>query len=62
MKFVLEIAMDNEAFEDPAELPRVVGGVAETLSAIANLGGSGSNDGRVRDVNGNTVGVWSVTA
>lgn len=55
MTFKLEIETDNAAFEeDPApELRRLLFVVAEHVHA-------GRKDGKVQDVNGNTVGAWSI--
>lgn len=55
MTFRLEIRTDNDAFvEDRGrELGRILGVVAEHVRL-------GLSDGRVRDINGNTVGEWSV--
>jgi hypothetical protein len=53
MKFHLEIACDNAAFEDEDELPRLLREVAARL-------GEGRTSGRVRDINGNTVGMYDL--
>jgi hypothetical protein len=54
MKFTLEIEMDNAAFGDPSELSRVL---RQCATDVADLD---RDDGRLRDINGNTVGRWSV--
>lgn len=57
MRFNLSIDCDNAVFEDePAtEIARIMATVAERVTE----GGIGGN---VRDLNGNTVGGWTVTA
>lgn len=60
MKFSLsvDIEMDNAAFEDGN------GGRAELVSClervIARLKNGGATSGPVKDLNGNTVGAWSI--
>lgn len=51
----VEIETDNAAFERGAarECARILKDIAERLRA-------GETDGRCRDVNGNTVGRWSL--
>ena len=51
MKFKLEIAMDNAAFDDPGELPRILHELADRIRKNPEV-----DDYSVRDVNGNTVG------
>lgn len=51
--FKCEIEMDNEAFEDPEELRRL----------LVDLGDKVVGDwkaGNLRDLNGNRVGEWSI--
>jgi hypothetical protein len=60
MKLKIEIACDNAAFgetdeERSAELSRILARLSEKLW----LGG-GDDGGKLRDINGNTVGEWSV--
>jgi hypothetical protein len=57
--FKLEFATDNAAFQDGAridEAARILREIADKMESKAQLGG-----GRVRDVNGNTVGHWEMT-
>lgn len=56
MKFLLEITMDNAAFDDPQELARIV---AETAIKISASDWDGDQY-PVRDVNGNYVGFWRI--
>jgi hypothetical protein len=51
MKFKLQVDMDNAAFDDPSELPRILAGLAERIRRDPDLGAW-----NVMDVNGNTVG------
>lgn len=55
--FELNFRTDNEAFD--IEGPREV---ARALSAVAALVDAGAISGRVRDINGNTIGEWSYTS
>jgi hypothetical protein len=56
-KFMLSIDMENAAFSDPAELPRLLREIADS-PAIASYH---VDRGVVADVNGNTVGEWRMT-
>lgn len=51
--FTLEIELGNAAMCEAEH-------VAEALEQIAQRVRGGEDDGRVRDLNGNTVGTWSV--
>lgn len=53
MKFKCEIDMDNEAFENDDELPKILRQIITELTK-ANTGK------RVKDTNGNFVGQWSI--
>lgn len=56
MQFKLEIDCDNEAFSDDGlalELARCLSVVVKKLRA-------GDDEGKVRDINGNTVGHWAI--
>ena len=59
MKFTLEIKMDNKAFEDPSELARIIKEQVLNRIDISNKS-VGGIDGKVRDINGNTVGQWDI--
>ena len=56
MKFKVEMSNDNAAFDGdvPGELARI-------LSAIIVAIEDGDRAGACRDINGNTVGKWSLT-
>lgn len=55
MEFNCKIEMDGSAIkDDPDELARILRKVAYSV-------GAGDEDGRCRDANGNTVGMWSIT-
>ncbi len=51
MEFTLEINMDNAAFDDSQELPRILRDLAKRIAANPEVGGYS-----VRDSNGNNVG------
>lgn len=57
MKFTLTINMDNAAFDGAPryEVRRILGHVRDDVSTVGKV------EGRVRDVNGNTVGRWEIT-
>jgi hypothetical protein len=59
MKFTLEINMSNNAFEDPSELARIIKEQVIDRIDISNKS-CGGIDGKVRDINGNTVGQWDI--
>lgn len=53
MRMLLEVELDNAAFENYRELPRILRALAKTIEqAPATVG----DTHRVMDVNGNTVG------
>lgn len=61
MKFILEINCDNAAFEGTyqgdgpsVELARILAGIAESEGRAIRL----NDEGKLRDINGNTVGFW----
>lgn len=65
MKFTLEIELGNDAMRKPKHVASALKGIADTLSDRIGMGQSigafGSNtEGRIRDINGNTVGKWEV--
>jgi hypothetical protein len=62
MKFGMNIAMDNAAFEDPAELPRILHDLARLYEA--NALGCAQKPGSTRslfDSNGNRIGEAKIT-
>ena len=59
MKFTLEIKMSGQAFEDPSELARIIKDQVLNRIDISNKS-CGGIDGKVRDINGNTVGQWNI--
>lgn len=59
MKFILEINLDNAAFDDgkTAEVSRIL----KNLSNFRQFGKLAPGDGgKLMDVNGNSVGEWSI--
>ena len=56
MAFSLTFSTDNAAFEDYGRGHEV----ARILTAVASAAGDGLTHGTVRDVNGGTVGTWSL--
>lgn len=60
MRFTLEIEFGNEAMQTPDD---VAGALEQTASRLMGIEGITSADdaGLVFDLNGNTVGQWSVT-
>lgn len=60
MKFVLEMACDNAAFDEdlPGEVARILRHHADGIARHALMAG---DTGRVMDGNGNTVGTWRYT-
>lgn len=66
MKFSLEIEMDNaafgdDAFDQTAEVKRIL---KRLIVGLPENGGLDIGDGtrNLRDINGNTVGRWEVSA
>jgi len=62
MHFTLRFETDNAAFGDSAderanEIARILRGIADKLYADSDLAG-GDHEGVIRDLNGNTVGLW----
>jgi len=54
MKIIIELKTDNAAFEDYAEMKRCLG---TTIAKIC----LGRTDGKIMDINGNSVGSFEVT-
>ena len=50
-RFTLEIELENDAFRDGAELPRILRAVAKRIE-------DGERSGKVMDINGNSCGSW----
>ena len=59
MKISIKFNLDNDAFQDDGEL--CLESVAIQLRQIAEEVQWGTIDGIVRDLNGNTVGKWSIS-
>lgn len=60
--FKLEFSTDNSAFGDEGALGlQKMNEVSRILQAIATKVGTGYVSGPVKDINGNTVGVWSLS-
>jgi hypothetical protein len=60
MRFTLEIKMDNAAFQDDP-----MGELSQTIKEVAEILPNSSENirrcsGKIKDVNGNTVGEWEV--
>jgi len=56
MKITININMDNAAFEDEGEVKRILNTMVDRMDDIVRPG----DGGKLRDVNGNTVGNWTV--
>lgn len=54
--FTLMVKTDTAAFEDPGELGRIMREVANRVRYV-----EGELSGVARDINGNTVGHWTLT-
>ena len=65
MKFVLEIDLDNSAFfsrdEDLRDAQELVRLIRQTASRFDDRLLVGTEQGRLRDINGNTCGHWQIT-
>jgi hypothetical protein len=59
VKFSAHIKMDNAAFDDPEELARVLRRIADEVTT--GVGRQSVGDYPVRDINGNSVGTWSIS-
>jgi hypothetical protein len=57
MKCTIKIGMDNAAFDDPGELPRILRKIAD----IVDGDGDNNHGGPVLDMNGNTVGLFQIS-
>lgn len=57
MAFTLNIDTDNDAFrDDSGELARILRELADYIEIY-----TATATGRARDINGNTVGTWSIS-
>jgi hypothetical protein len=61
VKFVLKINLGDDAMQDQHDVAKALRGVADRLSKLvsSNFGPYGL-EGKIMDVNGNTVGNWEV--
>lgn len=60
-KFVLSIDLENDAMQDQHDVAGALRGVADRLSRYVSTNwGPYGLEGKIRDVNGNTVGKWEV--
>jgi len=57
MKLIVELDLDNAAFDADDEITRILHRLGDTLDGIS-LGVK--YQGTLLDVNGNTVGAWSI--
>jgi hypothetical protein len=61
MRFQLSFSMDNDAFDggdnSVDEVCRILHDTADALDAVGAEGGIGAT---IRDINGNTIGLWEV--
>tara|TARA_R100000781_G_scaffold24897_1_gene18470 strand:- start:389 stop:586 length:198 start_codon:yes stop_codon:yes gene_type:complete len=61
MKLTLTLETDNAAFEDGSEVSRILHSLA-SLGHYDNLQAyNGEGEQKLRDINGNTCGTWSIT-
>lgn len=58
MTFKLNIETDNEAFDDDYKMRT---SLEEILESVSGKISEGYNEGICRDINGNSVGDWSIT-
>ena len=66
MKLTLTLNTDNAAFEDGSEVSRILHNLAHSLASLGhydNLLQAYNEEGeqKLRDINGNTCGTWSIT-
>lgn len=59
MKFTLEVELGNAAMQTLEDVSSAIHGIGLDGETVAARVGEG---GRIRDLNGNTVGKWEVTA
>lgn len=53
MDFTVIFNMDNAAFEDLSETPRILKDIADKVEL-------GMESGLIRDINGNMIGEWEI--
>lgn len=58
MLFDAQIDLSTAAFTDPTELPRILRKIADVLTEVGDQ--EEPDFGTVRDINGNSVGQWSI--
>lgn len=61
MTLNITMDLDNMAFEDPSEVPRILRALANDLQHAGYAAIVNADTGTLTDVNGNTVGSWEVT-
>ena len=64
MNFNVSINCDNAAFDDDLigiEICRILGSISDKLQDIGYIEPQENMKGRIRDMNGNTVGEWEFT-
>lgn len=59
MQIIIEIGMDNSAFDEPLLLPAMLEALASKFRMRSGL--VVGEDGPLMDTNGNTCGTWRVT-
>lgn len=60
MTFTLRIDTDNAAFGEYEDATRAeVSRLLRVVATVVNNDQAGASSGRIRDVNGNTVGQWA---
>lgn len=63
MKFKLEIELENDAMQDQHDVAKALKDVAERLNKLVSTRfGPYGLEGKIKDLNGNTVGKWKVVA
>jgi hypothetical protein len=60
MKFTLEIELENDAMRTSTHLAKALRDVGERVRAAMPGVIRAADNGRIRDINGNTVGSWQV--
>lgn len=60
--FTLHISLGDDGMQTGTEVAEALRGVADRVLGVSNWGPlDGSHEGTIRDLNGNTVGNWTVT-
>lgn len=60
MQFDLHITLGNDWMQNPLDVAYALRGLADRLEASNSAAGWDTPTGTVRDLNGNTVGRWTV--